>query len=169
MAKQPQLILLGDKRLQLIFDSLAPKEAKKAVRKAARAVGKKVLTAAKAEVPRDQGLLAASLSLKSLTTKTLSYAMRRARIRKYIEGVSIGTFKGSDPSYEQAANARKLYWGGPVEYGRKPPIQDQGHPFLRPALFGSEAAARALYAAELKNAINALVRVPGNPKGGMVR
>lgn len=159
--------ILGDKRIQLIFDSLAPKEAKKAVRRAARATGKIVLQHAKANVPRDEGHLARSLAIKSLTTKTLSYEMRRARIRRFIDGVSIGTLKGTpDPSYTDVKTSRKLYWGGPVEYGRKNPRPVQGHPFLRPALFGSETGARAAYVRELRNVVNAMVKVPGNPKPG---
>ena len=132
MAKDIDIRVLGDKKLQKQLNKLDPKLRKKALQSAMRIAMKPVLLAAKSSAPVDSGLLRRFLRIKNLKANKKSIGV----IVKY------GTRKAlkidpNDPYYYPAA----------LEYGTK---TVKGRPILRNALNDNKEQVLNILAKELK-------------------
>lgn len=140
--------LTGDKELDARFKQLEPKIAKRGVSVATRAAAKDVLEEAKRLVPVDSGDLEASL--------TVRVARRAARGRRLGRGV-----RGHTVTTREGLFQGEQFYGGFVEFGTE---KWEGDAFLRPALFGREAQARAIFKKVLSQAVrNSAASIPTGP------
>lgn len=123
------ITVTGDKELIAAFDALDEAVQKKALRRAARAVGKDIVALARSKVPKLSGRLAASIAVKALPRK------------RGVVGVRVMTGTAQQLGIPKTPGTKVPgYYPMHQERGLKPKETELGtrklpaRPYLRPAL-----------------------------------
>ena len=141
MPKVGAIFLSGDKELDRALEKFEAKDQKTALRKATRAVTKKIEADAKRLVNVDSGKLQLSI-----TTRAVKLKGRTKKEGRNVIGHSVvtrgGLFKG------------ETYYGGFIEFGTEKFKPGEGESYLRRALFTAASTTPAAFRQELIKAIN---------------
>ena len=149
--------LEGIKEFEKLVGQVAPKEAKKAIRKSLREAGKYVKAVAKRNAPVDTGLLRRKIKVRAAT------ARNGVKMKRGVAGIIVVSGLPG-----KGGNTGDAYYGYFLELGTKERQKASGqktgrikkgeHKFLAPSLYRNKAKVRKFFMRNLRNRIRSMAK-----------